>query len=88
MDRDTLINLHPKSSTEKLLWERTMNKLLSKELRKAKEEIGSLKSYIEELEDTDAKNMMICKMSERICNLRKEIDNLRAQNKRLKNGTM
>lgn len=48
-DDDTLMHLRPKDTFEKLLWERQMNKLLSKELREKSQKVGELESTIEEM---------------------------------------
>lgn len=48
---ETLMNLRPKNTYEKLLWERHMNKVLSEEKKAAKIKCGQLQSELDELKD-------------------------------------
>ncbi len=43
---ETLINFRPQTTTEKLLWERQANKILSQGLREKEEEISKLRSSL------------------------------------------
>lgn len=49
MERETLMNIHPKTIQEKLMWERLHNKSLLEENKSLKLENGMLNADIEEL---------------------------------------
>jgi hypothetical protein len=73
---EPLINLRPKGEFQLFIWERHMNKLLSKSIRKQKEANKELKKKNDELE---------AEMAEMVITYKKnEIGNLILKNKRLK----
>jgi hypothetical protein len=49
MEREKLMSLRPETTTEKLLWERHMNKTLAEELKRTKMELGVVRSELDEL---------------------------------------
>ena len=49
MERETLLHKTPKGEFECLIWERHMNKYLSTEIKKVRQENGKLQSEMQEL---------------------------------------
>lgn len=94
IEHETLINLHPKTDFEKLLWAKNLNKELQDQLKSALIKNGELISEIAELKDFIKKNKDLGNAKKRhdaeiIANeLKKEVKRLKKINENLTNDNI
>lgn len=79
---DTLMSLNPKSSFEKLLWEKARTKELKKENKELRFEIGVLKSELDELKDSKELSKLAT-YKENLKHLQKKLRQYKMENEKL-----